>query len=137
MPRSGESSSAVYHPSVAGYEQLPGLENVYLEDSWVLGVYESESSLSFDFDGVLTETHPRWQPPKPGEVHCYLRMELTFPSVRAIEWLARGTRPAVDATGEEDWGHIDTFEFDGDSYELSGDWGHVRLTSARPQISER
>jgi hypothetical protein len=28
-----------------GYEQIAGLENVYLEDSWVLGVESSASSI--------------------------------------------------------------------------------------------
>jgi hypothetical protein len=43
---------------MAGYETISGLENVYLEDSWVLGVHESDASLSFDLEAVLTEQHP-------------------------------------------------------------------------------
>ena len=96
-----------------GYAQIAGLENVYLEDSWVLGVHESDGGLSFDLEAVLTEGHPQWNQPKPGEVYCYRRLALIFPSVRGVEWIERGTRPATDATGEQDWGHIDTFVGDG------------------------
>ena len=107
-----------------GYAQIAGLENVYLEDSWVLGVHESDGSLSFDLEAVLTEGHPQWNQPKPGEVYCYRRLALIFPSVRGVEWIERGMRPATDATGEQDWGHIDTFVGDG-AATVVGDWGNV------------
>jgi len=98
-------------------------------DSWVLGVYESDGVLSFDLEAVLTEQHPHWEPPKPGETYCYRRVALTFPGVRRIEWISRGGPPATDASGERDWGNIDTFRGDGDTYQLTGDWGHVRFES--------
>jgi hypothetical protein len=122
---------------VAGYETIPGLENLYLEDSWVLGVYESDRSLTFDLDAVLTEQHPRWHPPTPGEQYAYCRLTLTFPAVRSIEWLDRGRPPATDASGEQDWGNIDTFVVENGVYEMEGDWGHVRIQADPPQIHER
>ena len=57
--------------------------------------------------------------------------------MRTIEWLQRGSAPATDATGEQDWGHIDWFVVDNDVYELEGDWGHVRVVSEPPQIHDR
>jgi hypothetical protein len=122
---------------MSGYEEIAGLDNVYLEESWVLGVYESDDDLTFDLEVVLTDGHPQWEPPKPGEMYCYRRTALTFSNVRGIEWLERGTRPATDATGSEDWGHIDTFVADGGRYELTGDWGRVRFSSERPQLRDR
>jgi hypothetical protein len=77
------------------------------------GVYESDGSLSFDLEAVLTEGHPQWNQPKPGEVYCYQRLALIFQNVRGVEWIERGMRPATDATGEHDWGNIDTFVADG------------------------
>lgn len=125
-------------PAVASYERLPGLEHLYLEDSWVLGVYESDVSLSFDLDAVLTEQHPQWHPPRPGEQYAYRRMALTFPSVRSVEWLSRGGPPATDASGKRDWGNIDSFVArDDGTYELEGDWGHVRVASDAPEVRER
>ena len=126
-----------YAEPVASYESIPGLEHVYLEDSWVLGVFESAASLSFDLEAVLTEQHPQWEPRKPGEQYTYRRLWLTFPNVRRVEWLDRGGPPAVYATGERDWGIIDTFAADADTYELTGDWGHVRVESDPPQVQDR
>ena len=40
-PGSGEGAVAAYAPPMASYDTIPGLEHVYLEDSWVLGVHES------------------------------------------------------------------------------------------------
>jgi len=122
---------------VRGYEEIDGLKAVCLEDSWVLGVYESDDSLSFDLETVLTRRHPDWEPPKPGEVHCYKHMALTFLRVHDVEWLERGTRPATDATGEADWGHIDTFAAADGRYELTGDWGRVRFSADEPQFRAR
>ncbi len=75
--------------------------------------------------------------PKPGEMYCYGRVALTFPGVRSIEWISRGGRPATDASGEGDWGHIDTFLRDGNTYQLTGDWGHVRFESDAPVVTDR
>ena len=69
-----------------------------------------------------------------GEQYSYRR--LTFPNVRRFEWLDRGGPAAVDATGERDWGNIDTFAADADTYELTGDWGHVRVESDPPQVQD-
>jgi len=121
---------------MAGYETITGLENIYLEDSWVLDVQESDASLTFALEAVLTEQHPQWKPRKPGEVHSYRRLRLTFPNLRHVEWLSRGGPPAMDTSGELDYGHIDTFVVSDHSYELTGDWGHVRVESDAPQISD-
>jgi len=118
-------------------EAIAGLQHILLEDSWVLGVFESRSSLTFDLEAALTEAHPEWAPPKSGEQHCYRRISLTFPHVRHIAWLAPASQPATDASGEQDWGHIDTFTIADDSYELTGDWGHVRLTAGAPFVLDR
>jgi hypothetical protein len=137
VPAGARSTCRTLPEIVAGYETIPGLEHLYLEDSWVLGVFESTAGLSFDLEVVLTEQHPQWHPARPDEVHAYRRVSLTFPSVRTIEWLQRGSAPATDATGEQDWGHIDWFVVDNDVYELEGDWGHVRVVSEPPQIHDR
>jgi hypothetical protein len=122
---------------VRGYEAIPGFENLYLEDSWVLGVYESDTALSFDVEAVLTEQHPQRKPRRRDEQHSYRRVSLTFPNLSRIEWLDRGLRPAVDATGELDRGHIDTLIYTDGTYELAGDWGHVRFASDPPVVRDR
>ena len=38
--------------------------------------------------------------------------------------------------GRRDWGNIDTFAADADTYELTGDWGHVRVESDPPEAQD-
>jgi len=113
---------------------LPGLEALFLEDSYVLGVREDTSDLCFELEAVLTEDHPRWSPPKPGEQYAYLRVDLVFPNPRRVEWLERTMRPIPDPSGIVDYGNIDSFEWETRHYELSGEWGHVRIESDPPVI---
>lgn len=118
-----------------GYEHLPGLEHLYLEDSWVLGVFEEPDELRFDVEAVLTEQHPDWHPPKPGEQYAYKRLALVFRRPREVVWLERMTgRPAVDATGEVDYGAFDVFTWDGSQFDLEGDWGYVRVEGDPPLV---
>jgi hypothetical protein len=51
-----------------------------------------------------------------------------------VEWMRRGTQPAVDASGETDWGHIDVYRYEGRLHELEGDWGAVRILGDPPSL---
>lgn len=51
----------------SAYEQLPGLQHIYLQDSWVLGISHDEESLVFELEFVLTEGHPLYTERKPNE----------------------------------------------------------------------
>ncbi len=53
------------------YTELPGLADVYLEDSYVLGIEARPAELRFLLDLVLTPSHEQYRPPLPGEQHCY------------------------------------------------------------------
>jgi hypothetical protein len=46
------------------YHELPNLDDLYLQDSWVLDVQETPDEVRFRLDAVLRETHPKWSPPK-------------------------------------------------------------------------
>jgi hypothetical protein len=118
------------------YPELPGLEALYLEDSYVLGIRESGSEVRFELEAVLTEDHPRWSPPKAGEQYAYLRMDLVFPNTRRIEWVEQAMTPLRDASGEVDYGNIDSFEWRPGFYDLLGDWGHLRIESDEPVVME-
>jgi len=38
------------------YSELLGLESIYLEDSWVVGICIDSTEVTFDLEVVLTET---------------------------------------------------------------------------------
>ncbi|AZP23510.1 hypothetical protein EJC51_31045 [Streptomyces aquilus] len=113
---------------------MSGFEDVYLEDSFVLGVTATPGRLCLDVDLVLTAHHPAYRPPAPGEQNCYIRARIEFPHVRSLTWTDQGTPPAVDASGEADYGGIDALFWDGSAFHLEGDWGSIDVASGPPGI---
>ncbi|HZR49665.1 MAG TPA: hypothetical protein VFB06_09120 [Streptosporangiaceae bacterium] len=117
--------------TVVSYSELPALQSVYLEDSFVLAIEESPDELVFELDAVLMATHPSYAPPRPGEQYCFRRARLVFKPDN-VSWLARSQTRFRDASGEEDLGNIDVFTTDHHRYHLEGDWGTVDVTSSVP-----
>ncbi|GAA1225947.1 hypothetical protein GCM10009676_04770 [Prauserella halophila] len=113
---------------------IPGFEDVYLEDSWVLGIYSGQGRLTFDVDVVLRESHPDYRPPVAGEQYCYGRGRLCFASVTACEWVGGCVVPAIDASDEEDLGSFDRFEVHGDRYMIEGDFGRIEVVAGPPSL---
>src|SRR5437868_2325758 len=121
---------------MTNYTDFPELTNVYLEDSFVLAIDETPATLSFRLEAVLTRPHPRYHQPRPDEAHCYADAVLTIAEATKIEWVTRSAQTYRDATGEEDLGNIDSLQRHDDHYEITGDWGHVRIYStAAPQLT--
>lgn len=117
------------------YDELPGLEGVYLEDSYVRDIAESPLLLGFTLLVALGPDHPQYVRPRPGERHCYLAATLTFPDVRKITWHARHDREFFDADRARDLGNIDRFTAEPQGYyHLEGEWGSVDIASGAPQL---
>lgn len=116
------------------YDTLPGMDAVYLEDSYVLDIAQDDHELRFDLELVLTPNHPEYRPPGRDEAHCYRRATLTFTGYREAVWADRTGAVFTDATGETDRGNIDTFTAEDDTYRLSGDWGAVTIHGGRYEL---
>jgi len=109
--------------------QIADLRNIYLEASYVLGVDEQGDALTFGLDAVLTPGHPAYRAPGPDEQYCYRKGALTFAHAKRIEWIRRSFTVYVDATGEEDVGHIDSITVADGTFTVEGDWGVVQIES--------
>jgi hypothetical protein len=118
------------------YYELPGLEAVYLEDSFVTRLIESDREISFLLDLVLRESHPRYSPPKSDERYCFRPAKLTFANPRRVTWERKDLdRPGIDASGEIDYGNIDwMYALDRGTYRLDGNWGVAVIASDPPVI---
>ena len=93
----------------------------------MLEVAPFQGGAAFRIEAVLTERHPAYKEPNPGEVFTYQRCWLQVWGAES-ELSLSGALPAVDASGEIDWGHIETFEAaDAGWWELQGDWGILRV----------
>ncbi|GAA1027563.1 hypothetical protein GCM10009557_09400 [Virgisporangium ochraceum] len=122
----------------AYHETFADLADVVLEESWVLHVDASLRRLSVTLDLVLTPEHREYSPPRADETHCHRRGTLIVDSDTAI--LARRSTcpPAIDVTGEADYGHIDTFtratDIADDVWQLSGEWGEALIRQPRVHV---
>lgn len=124
------------HPTY--HEAFASLAHVVLEESWVVTVDVSLTRLILVVDLALTPAHPDYRPPLQDETHCYRLTTLLVDSDTAILVRRSTTPPAVDATGELDYGHIDTFcpitGLDDDVWELTGDWGDALVRQPRIHV---
>ena len=120
---------------MASYVELPGLEEIVLEESYVLGLHAEPGELTFEVDFVLTRRHPAYVEPAASEVECFRRGALRFRGVERLLWAKQGAVPARDAAGEIDFGHIDTFEWENRDYALGGDWGEIEVRAAGVEVA--
>lgn len=115
-------------------EAFEPLRGIYLEDSWVLDIVPTEGSVAFELDAVLIPDHPEYRGPRVGEQHDYRRAQLLVTGDRVTVELS-GLPPAVDASGEADRGHIDTWVVDeSGTSTLTGDWGSADIPNARVRL---
>lgn len=71
------------------YFEIYDLKNIYLEDSFVLGIKEKNNEIEFIVDFVLTENHPLYSIPKENENYCYKKGILLFKGVTSVLWEER------------------------------------------------
>lgn len=133
---SSRSRRDVYAPVMDDYyrpyhEAVPELAHYYLEDSWVLNIaVEPGGRVRLDLDLVLTESHPLYRGAPEGEQYDYRRAVLTFSGAKRTVWTHSLLRPSTDASGSNDWGHIDSLLTNGETYRLEGDWGDMEITGS-------
>jgi hypothetical protein len=111
------------------YYDIPDLENIYLEDSFVLGIKESADNVVFAMEFVLTKKHPEYSLPQKDEQYCYRKGSLSFNRCRKITWHNKSFEQFVDKNGEVDLGNIDSFTKNNSANVLEGDWGEIEILS--------
>ena len=79
------------------YYDWDSFKNIYLEDSFVLGIEESDNQMSFIVEMVLTENHPMYSSRHKDEQYCYKKGKIIFQDVKSVKWLNKNTRPFTDA----------------------------------------
>ncbi len=117
------------------YTEIADLRAIYLEDSWVLGIEASPSIVRITMEFVLTTDHPSYSPPPPEHHHCYRRGALEFTGVETLSWVDQQQHPGTDATGETDWGNIDSMLWESDNFQLEGSWGEMKLKAAKLSVT--
>ena len=116
------------------YWQFPGFENIYLEDSYVLGIEAKNASIQILIECVLTEKHPLYSQALPGEAYCYRQMKIKFPQVKSDNLNSLKMRTIPNPDGRSDFGNIDEFFMADGTYHLFGEWGEITLISDSPEL---
>lgn len=117
------------------YVEISQLREVLLEESYVLDIAATPGAVRFELDLVLTPDHAEYRPPAPGEQYCFRRGSLVFKGVTRLLWSNSGNPPAVDSSGEEDYGQIDSFEWDDSGALLEGGWGRMEIVSSIIEVA--
>ena len=108
------------------YWEVPNLDYIYLEDSWVKDIQIHPYSLIIDMDLVLCESHSLYSPPKPGEQYCYRESKLIFRNIKEVRWIMSGIA-SMDSSGDTDYGSIDELINKNNFYKITGDFGLIEL----------
>ncbi|WP_102868647.1 hypothetical protein [Pseudovibrio exalbescens] len=119
----------------SNYSKIPALEYLYLEDSYVLGIVSTDDTIEFKMEFVLIQDHPLYCDPQPGEQYCYKRGRLKFANIQNVREFLRTNSRAIDATGEVDFGNIDSFVSQKQRYVLEGEWGKLDIESDEPSVT--
>lgn len=119
---------------MSDYWEIPGFEGIYLEDSWVLSIVARPGVLELVMDLVLQESHPSYRPPSADEQYCYRRGVVRFERISKLTWDEQGAAPAIDASGEADFGSIDALRSTENGYLIEGGFGRVEVSSAAPLV---
>lgn len=94
-------------------EKIHDLKNIDLWESFVLGWELKENSLCINIDAYLFPEHPSYTKPLENEWACFVNARLIFENVSELKGynLLRKDNPAIDASGEKDYGHIEEFKY--------------------------
>jgi hypothetical protein len=115
-----------------------GFNQIVLEESFVLNLKTTMSFVDFQLEFAINENYPLYTPPPEkdedgdGLDYSYRRGRLFFPNMEQVKWQSR-IQPYIDpATGSVDYGAIDYFYRENDTYYLAGYWGELEITCGEP-----
>jgi hypothetical protein len=109
------------------YEALAPFAGVYLEDSYVFGIESTHDRIVFDLDLVLTPEHPAYREPPETEQYCFRRARAVIDGADSVCWGRRSMRAIQDASGEVDYGSIDSWYAENGVTYVEGEWGEVEI----------
>ena len=94
-------------------EKHTELANIDLWESYVIEWNINGDILSIELEAVVLPEHPAYKEPLPDLWACYRKSTLSFIGVQSLEGFDElvSDKPATDASGSKDFGHIEDFQF--------------------------
>jgi hypothetical protein len=109
----------------------PRFKGIDFERSYLLGVIYDDESLTLEMDFRLTETHPEYAAPQPGEEGCYRGGFIRFADIEDLQ-----IDKAKPTQGEEaDYSVIYSVSGDGKTFEFSCGWGEIKVAARSVRVA--
>ena len=99
----------IYHSA----DKIDELKYIDLWETYVLGWSLDGDELCIKLDTYLFPEHPKYTKPKPTEWACFVPAFLKFQGIDKLVGFdkLKADAPAIDASGEKDFGHVEEFKF--------------------------
>lgn len=111
---------------------IDALDNILLEDTFVLGWHQTSGSLTFNVLASLLQSHPEASAPLTGEWACYRPGAIEFSGVSSVSGLLpqESVPSTKDPDGSADYGCIDEFSLvRPGEYRIVGEFGVVMVAA--------
>ena len=111
------------------WEEMEIFKGIDLNDSFVLSWAHKPNEVVFDLEASIWPESKYYEKPLKDEYTCYKHARLSIINIKEIKGLKEMSQvlPATDATGEKDYGNIDTLKKSKDGYYLEGEFGSVSI----------
>lgn len=110
------------------------IQGVYLEDSYLLGIAVSGRQFRLSVLFALTDEHPAYVAPLPGEQHCYRQGEIRWDQVRIVSSGAQSSFfVTADPDGTLDLGSVWYTRNEG-VHHVEADWFDIRFTAGGMEV---
>jgi len=116
---------------------IAALNDILLEDTFVLAWHRGHESLTFHVLASLLQSHPDASVPTSGDWACYRPGIIQFFGVTSVGGLLPqdSVQRTADAAGDIDYGCIDSIALvQPGKYNVVGEFGDVSLTAAGVSI---
>jgi hypothetical protein len=111
--------------------QLEAFKGIALSDSFVLDWSYENNCLFFELEASIWPESNYYDEPKLNEFTCYRKATLQFTNVASVTGLKPKSAAisSTDLDGSIDYGNIDTFHVVDGGFELTGNFGCVKIYS--------
>ena len=112
------------------WKEMEIFKGIDLNDTFVLSWNSAGNELNFALEASIWPESEFYEKPKKEEYTCYKPARLRFKNIKNIHGLLSMDEavPSTDASGEKDYGNIESLVKTDDGFSLEGDFGSVTIS---------
>ncbi|WP_330149770.1 hypothetical protein [Shewanella xiamenensis] len=105
-------------------------KGIDLNDSFVLDWSYENNRLCFELEASIWAESKYYVEPKLNEYTCYRKATLQFVNTVSVTGLKTksAVMSSIELDGSIDYGNIDTLQVVDGGFELTGDFGHIKIS---------